>query len=122
MENKFIVKDSGKREHFNTGCKRDIRTEKGRYDLIPPYSLRRLALVYERGAVKYDDNNWMKGMPISRCIDSALRHIDEYKMGMIDEDHVAQAAWNLFSVMHYQEMIDKGILPKELDDMYKYKK
>lgn len=47
------VKDSGKRQEFGTGSRRDTRDGKGRYDLIPPYFLKRLAVHLENGAVKY---------------------------------------------------------------------
>ena len=36
MADKFVVKDSGKRESFSTGAVRDIRAGKGRYDLVSP--------------------------------------------------------------------------------------
>src|SRR3954469_16270146 len=74
----WTTKDSGARESFPTGMVRDTREGKGRFDLIPPIPLRRLAGVYERGAAKYDDNNWKKGAPYSRFLDSALRHINTW--------------------------------------------
>lgn len=49
----FAMKDSGKREDFGTGAVRDSREGKGRYDLISPIALKRLAVVYEKGANKY---------------------------------------------------------------------
>ena len=98
----FITKDSGEREKFDSGAVRDKRTGKGRFDLIPAKPLKRLADVYERGAAKYDDNNWKKGIPITRCMDSALRHLNQYKNGDRDEDHLAQAAWNCFAMMWYE--------------------
>lgn len=98
----FGLKDSGRRENFKTGAVRDTREGKGRFDLISPYALRRLAAVYEKGAVKYGDNNWQKGIPFARCIDSALRHIGQFQLGRRDEDHLAQAAWNLFAIMHLE--------------------
>lgn len=100
----FDLHDSGQREQFESGAVRDTRTGKGRFDLITPIGLRRLAIIYERGAVKYAPRNWEAGMPISRCIDSALRHINQYKEGWSDEDHLAQAAWNLFAAMHFEEV------------------
>ena len=99
----FTLKDSGKREDFPSGAVRDTREGKGRFDLISPYALRRLAQVYERGAKKYADRNWEKGFPYSRCIDSALRHIFQYIMGMRDEDHLAQALFNIMAVIHFEE-------------------
>jgi hypothetical protein len=109
-----ILKDSGNREQFETGAQRDTREGKGRFDLISPVALRRLALVYERGAKKYDDHNWEKGIPMSRCLDSALRHLNQYKLGHRDEDHLAQAAWNVFSMLHFEE------LRPDLDDLPSY--
>lgn len=111
------LKDSGERQTWQTGSQRDTREGKGRFDLISPRFLKRLALVLEKGAVKYGDRNWEKGQPLSRYLDSALRHINCYLMGMRDEDHLAQAAWNLHSLIHTQELVWAGLLPPELDDL-----
>lgn len=100
----YGMKDSGERENFPSGMVRDTREGKGRYDLISPYALRRLALVYEKGARKYADRNWEKGAPFGRFLDSALRHIQQFLMGMEDEDHLGHAAWNCFAVMHLQDL------------------
>lgn len=110
------VKDSGKRQEFGTGSVRDTRQGKGRFDLITPIGMRRLAVHYENGAVKYGDRNWEKGQPIQRYIDSLIRHAYCYLEGKRDEDHLAAITWNAFAVMHTEEMIDRGKLPKELDD------
>lgn len=176
----FVTKDSGKREEFDTGARRDIRVGKGRYDLlspiawekvakgfhcfdarkvsesearhwvgyftnsfrkfgdqndlvrstcwnmllgggmeknysaealltpfnfdaVPPMALARLAGIYERGAVKYGDNNWQKGMPFSRFLDSAMRHFEEDRMGLKDEDHLMQSCWNRWAILHLWE-------------------
>lgn len=113
----FITKDSGEREEFPTGSRRDTRKGKGRYDLIPPAALARLAAVYERGAEKYGDWNWSKGQNLSRFADSALRHLMQFLDGDRTEDHAAQAAWNLFSLMATEEFIGRGLLPAELNDL-----
>jgi len=123
MPKKFILKDSGKREKYDTGAVRDIREDKGRFDLITPFALLRLARVYEKGAIKYSERNWEQGIKISRCLDSAERHINQYKMGMTDEDHLAQAAWNLFSAMHFEEILpDMFDLPDYSKKVVKTKK
>jgi len=100
----YITKDSGEREKYESGAVRDKRGGKGRFDLITPIGLRRLAGVYERGAEKYAARNWEKGMPMSRFLDSALRHLNQYAEGLRDEDHLAQAAWNVFAMMHFEEL------------------
>lgn len=90
-------------QEFPTGAKRSQRKGKGRYDLISPIFLRRLAGVYERGAAEKGDNNWLNGFPISRCIDSALRHLNQYHEGDRTEDHLAQAAWQLAAAITFEE-------------------
>ena len=107
------IHDSGERQEFATGAVRDPAKGKGRYDLITPHALHRLALHYEAGAAKYADRNWEKGIPASRCFDSAVRHLFKWAIGLSDEDHLAAAAWNLFAIMHFQavkpDMIDMGV-------------
>jgi len=120
MVNNFVTKDSGERESFAmTGAQRDSRTGKGRFDLIPGDALTRLAQLYERGAAKYEARNWEKGMPMSRMIDSMLRHAFQASAGDADEDHLAAVIFNAMGVMAYQERIKRGLLPAELDDLPK---
>lgn len=111
------VSDSGAREELATGSVRDTREGKGRYDLIAPRALHRLARHYENGARKYQDRNWEKGQPMSRCLDSAIRHLNKVLQGQTDEDHLAAAAWNVFAIMEFQERIAEGCGDKKLDDL-----
>ena len=111
------VKDSGVREEFSTGSRRDTQDGKGRFDLISPIALQRLAIHYQNGAKKYGDHNWQKGQPLSRYISSALGHINKFMLGMDDEDHLSAAAWNIFCVIHTEEMVSQGKLPLELADV-----
>jgi len=120
MTVKYDTKFSGTKQEFASGATRDTATGKGKYVLVPPIALKRLAGVYERGAANHGDRNWEKGFPLSRGLDSAIRHIFQYIEGMRDEDHLAQAAWNLFAIMHFEEMIERGRLPGELDDLPNY--
>lgn len=110
----FGLKDSGVREQFDTGSQRDARAGKGRFDLIPPMALRRLAGVYEKGAAKYDDDNWKKGQPLRRFLDSGLRHVAAVMEGKEDEDHVFQAVWNLVGYAWTLDEIRAGRLPEAL--------
>lgn len=107
---------------FATGVARSDTRGKGRYDLVSPLAMRKLALVYERGGHHRGDRNWEKGFPLSRCLDSALRHIYQYLEGMRDEEHIAQAIWNLVALIHIEECIERGILPKKLNDLPNYQK
>lgn len=110
------IKDSGQRRSYVTGSVRDVRTGKGRFDLISPIALRRLAVHLENGARKYDERNWEKGQPLMDYIDSAMRHIASYVEGYRDEDHMAAALWNIHGFIHTEELISRGVLPNSLDN------
>jgi hypothetical protein len=114
------VKDSGSRQQFHTGSKRDTNEGKPRFDLITPIGLHRLAMHYANGAKKYGDRNWEKGQPLSRYIESAERHLFKMKLGYTDEDHESALVWNILGYIHTKTMIETGVLSKELDDMPKY--
>ncbi len=98
----YVTLDGGEKQVFETGAQRDDQGGKPRYDLIPPMPLRRLAELYSRGADKYDDHNWAKGMPTTRILASLLRHVEAYRAGDETEDHLAAVAWNAFAIMHFQ--------------------
>ena len=110
------IKDSGKRESFATGAVRDTREGKGRFDLIPYEGIEAVARIFEEGAKKYEARNWEKGIPISRVIDSGLRHAHKAASGHEDEDHLAMAAWNFIVACAEREWVKQGRLPKEIDD------
>jgi hypothetical protein len=112
-----MVKDSGKRQEFATGSRRDTNRGKGRFDLIPAYAIKRLAQHYENGADKYGDRNWELGQPLGRYLDSAIRHAFAFLGGSREEDHLAAVAWNALAYIETENRIRLGILPQELDDM-----
>jgi hypothetical protein len=114
------VKDSGERRDFDTGSRRDVRRGKGRFDLVNPIALKRLARHYENGGAKYGDHNWELGQPMMSYLDSAIRHLYTFIEGNRDEDHLAAVMWNAAAAIYTEEMIRRGILPDELDDMPDY--
>ncbi|MEG1185847.1 MAG: DUF5664 domain-containing protein [Eubacterium sp.] len=65
---------------------------------------------YEEGAIKYDDHNWRKGIPVSVFINSAVRHYFKYKRGDNDEHHDRAFLWNivgaLWTLSHHPELED----------------
>lgn len=113
----YTTKDSGAREDFVTGARRDVQTDKPRFELIPVEALERLAALYARGAQAYGEHNWQKGMPFSRVIASLLRHAFAYLKGDRDEDHLAAVAWNAFALMAYEGWVSSGRLPPAIDDV-----
>ena len=110
------IKDSGKRQEFNTGSVRDTNENKGRFDLLPYYSLTKLAQHFEKGGKKYSLNNWRLGQPLSRYFDSAQRHMAKFAMGFKDEPHLDAAIWNLLCLMETQKRIELGQLNENLND------
>jgi hypothetical protein len=119
-ESVFETKDSGQRRHFDTGARRDVDTGKGRYDLISPLMVRRLAQLMERGAVKYGPDNWLLGMPLRQYLNSAFRHLEQVLEGAEDEDHEAAVIFNMMAFMHTRQRILDGKLPEKLNDMPKW--
>lgn len=111
------VQDGGQREVFSTGGQREPATGKGRFDLLPPEALIRLAKHYAAGALKYADHNWEKGLPLSRFIDSAFRHLIQFMAGDRSEDHLAAVLWNIAGYVTIEQRIREGKLPAELRDV-----
>jgi hypothetical protein len=112
-----MVKDSGTRETYASGAMRDNRTGKGRFDLISPIFLRRLAIRLEEGALKYSPRNWEKGMSASRYLDAVMRHTSQILDGETDEDHAAAVAFNIMAYIHTVHKVEVGELPRSLFDL-----
>ena len=104
---KFVTKDSGKREDYPSGMRRDTQEGKPRFDLllVPglPFEaqfLTRLAALLERGATKYGERNWQKAESpeeLERFVASGMRHMVQWATGELDEDHAAAVAFNLMA-------------------------
>ena len=111
------LKDSGIRQQFSSGAVRDTAEGKPMLGLIPGWPLLAWGWVMAAGAKKYAARNWEQGMPISRYIESAKRHIELYQLGFRDEPHLWQALWNIGSAVHTQVLVYIGVYPKEFYDM-----
>ncbi len=92
------------KHQFDSGATRS-KLDDVRFDLISPLALRRLAATYSEGAIKYGDNNWRRGMEFSNVINHILEHINTYiaNSDPDGEDHLAHAAWGLFTLMEQEE-------------------
>lgn len=99
MAEQFIVKDSGQRQEFATGMRRDVQHDKPRYDLVYRGPLlERWAWLLKRGADKYGPDNWTKAATqeeLDRFIASAARHFAQWMAGDTGEDHAAAVVFNL---------------------------
>lgn len=107
-EEKQTIKDSGERREFESGAVRDMAEGKGDMMSLPPNALLRLSKLYEAGAKKYTRFNYLKGIPCTSFLDSALRHLFKYMAGWDDEDHLASAVFNILGIME-MEHINKNM-------------
>lgn len=104
----YETKDSGARQHFESGMQRDTESGKARFDLMLPEGvpyeeqlLTRFAMLLSRGAEKYDARNWEKATgaeEVARARSSAFRHFMQWLTGETDEDHAAAVIFNLMVV------------------------
>ncbi len=104
---KFETKDSGERQEYPSGMRRDIQTSKPRFDLLLasylPYEeqlLTRWASLLERGSIKYGSRNWElanSSEELERFKASAARHFFQWLSGEVDEDHAAAVCYNISS-------------------------
>jgi len=96
---KFVVKDSGVREQFDSGMVRDTAEGKTNFALVldgPMFW--RWATHLTKGAVKYAARNWMKARgdaELERFKESAFRHFMQWYNGEEDEDHAAAVFFNI---------------------------
>lgn len=97
-----------------SGTKYDA--DKPRPELIPPKELLDLAMVMAKGARKYQDRNWEKGINISRFIGAMMRHTAQFNAGEnedqeLKESHLACVAANalmaLWTLRNKPEMDDR---------------
>jgi hypothetical protein len=104
------ILDSGNRREFETGAKRDISDDKGRFDLLPWAAIMEIAKHSQNGSKKYGEHNVDLGIPTHSLLDSACRHVAKYLDGWTDEPHLIAAAWNLLWAIQMEvkmpEMVD----------------
>lgn len=77
-----------------------------RFDLLPIEALIELTRVYSMGAIKYEDNNWRKGMKWSQVYRPIFSHLFKWLSGQtIDKEtgchHLAMVAWNALTLLTY---------------------
>lgn len=105
----FVVKDSGVREEYTSGMKRDTTKGKPMYSLIDRTFLYRLAMHMTRGAEKYGIDNWRLANSqeeLDRFKDSALRHMMQWLNGDTDEDHMSAVAFNLAAAEYVKSRME----------------
>lgn len=106
----FVVKDSGAREDFESGMRRD--TEEGKVDFTLALDgplFRRYAEHLTKGAAKYGKRNWQLAnseVEMERFKRSAFRHFVQWIEGDRDEDHAAAVVFNLNAAEYVRGRLD----------------
>lgn len=80
---------------------------KDRWDLLPMDAIEQVVKVLTRGAEKYAERNWERGMKWSKCQASLMRHVAKATQGEVfDEEsglpHTAHIATNALFWLSYQ--------------------
>ena len=108
----FIVKDSGIREEYGSGMRRDTQSGKPMYNLIDKTFLYRLAVHMAKGAEKYGRDNWRLANSqeeLERFEESALRHMMQWLNGDTDEDHMSAIAFNIASAEYVKRKLQNTL-------------
>lgn len=97
---------------FKTGAIRD--TQEGKLDFIECLSytaLNRYILYMTGKKQKYGSGNFKKGIPVESYEKSLMRHIDKYMRNKFengndekDQDHLSAMVFNIFGILHEEEM------------------
>lgn len=112
----YITKDSGKREEYESGMRRDTQEGKPDFSLILtdlPYDqqmLTRFAALMSRGAQKYGRRNWQLAASqeeLDRFKASAFRHFIQWVTDESDEDHAAAVLFNINAAEYVKTKIKK---------------
>ena len=110
----FDVKDSGRREEFTSGMRRD--TEEGKIDYTYLAEMQplvdRLMLHLQKGAKKYGRGNWQLAdsmEEMERFRRSASRHFMQWVSGDRDEDHAAAVVFNLNAYERLREQFNDDL-------------
>lgn len=98
--------------------------DKPRLDLITGSMLFEMGHVLAKGAKKYQEWNWAKGLRYSRCIGAAQRHLQAFADGEDNDDewglsHLAHAACCIMFLIHYES---KRRLYRTFDDRPNFRK
>ena len=124
----YMTKDSGKRQNYSSGMRRDSEGGKRRFDLIIPENqeykntmFSRWAGLMERGMQKYGERNWELANSLKeykRFRVSAFRHFMQWYFNEDDEDHAAAVFFNIMAKEYVEEKLKKqkkGFLTKCLE-------
>jgi hypothetical protein len=114
---RFVTKDSGARQQFESGMVRDVTTGKIEWHRTSDGPMhKRWAELLTRGNVKYPDvepgvPNWTLAngdAERARFKQSAYRHFMQWYRDEIDEDHAAAVFFNINGYEYVKERLKKN--------------
>lgn len=109
----FEVKDSGVRQEYASGMRRDTQEGKPNFLLaVDGPMFARYAEHMTKGAAKYGARNWQladSAEELERFKASALRHMMQWLDGNVDEDHAAAVWFNINAAEHVKERLDVAV-------------
>lgn len=117
MAPSFETLDSGERQNYDSGMRRDLQDGKPNFHLIMaadmPYEeqlVTRWAALMERGAIKYGNRNWElanSSEELERFKASAFRHMIQGLCGEADEDHWAAVCFNINAIVYTEWKLEQ---------------
>jgi len=119
MKKEYKTLDSGKRQEYNSGMRRDLQDGKPRFDLLIPADqkyeetmLYRWAMLMERGRKKYGERNWEKANSLEELLrfkQSAMRHFMQWFSNEQEEDHAAAIYFNICAYEWLKNKLEKKL-------------
>lgn len=109
----YVVKDSGVRQEYASGMRRDTQEGKTNYLLaLDGPMFERYATHMTKGAAKYGARNWQLANSeeeLERFRTSALRHMMQWLAGDRDEDHAAAVWFNVNAAEYVKGRINEAV-------------
>lgn len=98
-----VIKRDAESRTFESGAKRDSNSNKPFCHNFKAYSRLRFGYHMTKGANKYGDNNWLKGLPNECYLESVDRHLALYISGDRSEDHLSAIIFGIQGCMVNEE-------------------
>lgn len=92
---------------FETGAIRSDNTGRERFDFISPLALKELAQYLATSENSFAQVNYFKGIPEDACLESLLRHINDYQLNGKKIEAVA-LLFNAVALVHTIALKERG--------------
>jgi hypothetical protein len=92
---------------FETGAIRSSNEGRERFDFISPLALKELAQYLATSENSFAQVNYFKGIPENACLESLLRHINDYQLNGKKSEAVA-LLFNAVALVHTIALKERG--------------